>query len=117
MSTLSLISGAASLAASFHLLIDEILLSNSEPDLNKTTELSELLKAADAAHRGNTSHEGLLIDSLLRDTDGRPHPGLVHLAAEIQSRPISSETLEALETISRHISNERTALMTRTSSW
>lgn len=117
MSTLSLVNGAATVAASFHLLIDEILLSNGEPDAKKISELSELLTAADAARRGDTSYEGLLIDSLLRDPEGRPHPDLARLACDVQSRPISGKTLEALENISRRVSDERTALLTRTASW
>lgn len=117
MSAFSVVSGAASLAATFHLLIDEVLLSEGEPDASKTSELAKLLSAADAARHGVSSHSGLLIDSLLRNAEGRPHPDLVRLAGEVQVRPISQETLEALESMSRRISDERVALLTRAGSW
>lgn len=51
MSTLSLIGGAESLAASFHLLIDEVLMAGGVVTEEKTQKLAELLRAAGEAQR------------------------------------------------------------------
>ena len=117
MSTLSLISGAESLAASFHLLIDEILMSADAVVADKAEKLAEMLRAAAAARDGNASHEGLLLDSLLRDAQGNSRADLGHLAVAVASQPIPNDALHALADIARRVSSERAALSTRAGSW
>lgn len=117
MSTRPLINGATSLATTFHLLIDELLLCSSEPRKDNTEKLAGLLREAAAAGQGDTSLDGLLLDSLLRDEKGKPHPGLAGLADQLDSRPIAETTLLALERLAQRVSDERAALLTRTGSW
>lgn len=118
MSTFPLISGAESLAASFHILIDEILMSGDAVVAEKTEKLAEMLRAAATARGGNASHEGLLLDSLLRDAQGNSRSDLGHLATiVVASRPIPNDALHALAEIAKRVSHERAALSTRTGSW
>lgn len=117
MSGLSLISGAETLAASFHLLIDEVLLSKSSIDPTKARQLAELLRAADASHSGTTNHDGLLLDSLLRNADGNPDTALSRLANALEQGTLSDENRLELDGIARRVNQERAALSTRSSAW
>lgn len=117
MSRLSLISGAETLAASFHLLIDDVLLSGDTVDTEKTRHLAKLLRAAEAARDGDSSHEGLLLDSLLRDPNGRSHVHLSQLADALEKRDLSHDVCRRLSEIARRVNHERAALSTRASSW
>ena len=117
MSTLSLIGGAESLAASFHLLIDEVLMAGGVVTEEKTQQLAELLRAAGEARDGDASHEGLLLDSLLRDSHGNSRPDLSSLAEAVVARPIPGDALLALAEVARRVSHERASLSTRTGSW
>lgn len=117
MSTRPLVSGAASLAATFHLLIDELLLTASQPAVETADKLSKLLREAAAAAEGDTSLDGLLLDSILRNEKGEPHPGLARLADQLENLPITETTQRALEKLAQRVSDERTALLTRTGTW
>lgn len=117
MSRLSLISGAESLAASFHLLIDDVLLSRNTVDAETAHELAKLLRPAEAARDGDTSHEGLLLDSLLRDSGGRFHARFSQLADALEKGDLSSAVCQQLADIARRLNHERAALSTRASSW
>lgn len=115
MSRLSLISGAETLAASFHLLIDEVLISGE--NTAKWEQLASLLRDAAGARSASCSHEGLLLDSLLRDEDGNARADLVTLALALESRNLSSSDRRALGDIAQLISSERAALSGRMGIW
>ena len=115
MSGLSLISSAETLAASFQLLIDEILIADEAVD--KRLELAALLHAAAAAGKGATSHNGLLLDSLLRDPDGKARQDLKHLARAVEQASLTEQDKRSLADIAGLISTERAALSSRMSVW
>lgn len=117
MSTLSLLSGAETLALSFQLLIDEVLLSADAVDAVRTARLSHMLREAALARGGDGTHEGLLFDSLLRDTAGNSRPDLEQLATIVEVRPIPEAALQILAEIADQLSQERVALSTRMSPW
>lgn len=115
MSRLSLITGAETLAASFHLLIDDILLAAGNDEKNR--ELAALLRAAAAAAHGATNHEGLLFDSLLRDVDGKARSDFGALADALEENRLTPQDRRALGEIAERISSERAALSNRIAHW
>ena len=113
MSQLSLISNAESIATRFQILIDEVLLVDWDTD--KWAELARLLRAAAAGADTNASHEGLLLDSLLRSADGGARTDLIDLAGALETAALSRNNRAALSDIAAQISNERVALSSRLS--
>ncbi|NEI74310.1 hypothetical protein GR212_32665 [Rhizobium lusitanum] len=117
MSTLSLLSGAETLALSFQLLIDEVLLSGDTIEPVRTARLAHMLREAAMARGGNGTHEGLLFDSLLRDIAGNSRSNLEQLASIVEMRPIPNSALQILGEIADQLSHERLAFSTRMSPW
>ncbi|KCZ52628.1 hypothetical protein [Hyphomonas pacifica] len=113
MSQLSLISNAESIAIKFQLLIDEVLLFDRNAD--KYTELARLLRAAAAGADTDASHEGLLLDSLLRSVNGSSRTDLVDLAEALDESELSTGVRAALSDIAAQIGSERAALSSRLS--
>lgn len=117
MSSLPLISGAESLARSFHLLIDDVLLGTGGNTDPLSEELSKLLRFAAGASDGNTSHEGVLLESLLRNEDGRPRTGLIQLADAVESGNLEQTHQAQLRDIAESLSKQSVALFQRSSRW
>lgn len=117
MSRMSLISGAQSSAAEFHLLIDKVLLETGEAPSADALKLAGILEAAACSGSEQSTLEGLMLDSFLRDDTGRCSIDYQRLANAVRQGMLDEPSRADLAMMADRLNKERSQLASRIAGW